>query len=281
MEGTRILMIATYGMEIVECGGALAKNVQAGGESYAAVVLAREESRPFVLKASEVLGVKTQFLDFRFGEVGPDVPSKLKLVKVIRAIRPDIIICQEPEHSFDDLDPDRRQAMILYLESIALASRDWELDKTPGLKPHPVPTIYYMTPHEPNCILDVAPVWHLKEQAMAQLRTQMAFSAQILRGRVGEEAVQALLGEAAHHAAPVYCGNTNLFASVWRIVCARDLQATLHWGEPDAAQGRDRRAWAESLRTEIGRLADQPLLPRTGEPPRWQKTPDRSDQKTA
>jgi len=195
MEGTRILMIATYGMEIVECGGALAKNVQAGGESYAAVVLAREESRPFVLKASEVLGVKTQFLDFRFGEVGPDVPSKLKLVKVIRAIRPDIIICQEPEHSFDDLDPDRRQAMILYLESIALASRDWELDKTPGLKPHPVPTIYYMTPHEPNCILDVAPVWHLKEQAMAQLRTQMAFSAQILRGRVGEEAVQALLGE--------------------------------------------------------------------------------------
>jgi len=34
-------------------------------------------------------------------------------------------------------------------------------------------------------------------------------------------------------------------------------------------------------KAEIGRLADQPLLPRTGEPPRWQKTPDRSDQKTA
>lgn len=92
---------------------------------------------------------------------------------------------------------------------------------------------------------------------------------------------QALLGEAARHEAPVYCGHTNIVASVWRIVCARDLQATLHWGEPDAAQGRDRRAWAESLRTEIGRLADQPLLPRTGEPPRWKKTPDRSDQKTA
>jgi len=85
---------------------------------------------------------------------------------------------------------------------------------------------------------------------------------------------QALLGEAARHDAPLYCGNTNIFASVWRIVSAPDLQATLHWGEPDAALGRDRRAWAESLRSEIGRLANQPLLPRTGEPPRWQKAPE-------
>jgi len=188
-------MIATYGMEIVECGGALAKNVQAGGQSHAVVVLAGEKSRPFILKASEVLGVKTQFLDMKSGEVGPDVESKLKLVKVIREVRPDIVICQEPEHSFEDLDPDRRQAMILYLEALALASRDWELDKTPGLQPHPIPTIYYMTPHHPNCIVNVAPVWHLKEKAMAELKTQMAFSAQVLRGRVGDQAIQALLGE--------------------------------------------------------------------------------------
>lgn len=188
-------MIATYGMEIVECGGALARNVQAGGESFAAVVLARPESRPFVMQASEVLGVQTRFLDFRYGEVGLDTESKLQLVAVIRELRPDIIICQEPEHSFEDLDPDRRQAMILYMESIALASRDWELEKTPGLRPHPVPTIYYMTPHHPNCILDVAPVWHLKEQAMACLKTQMAFSAQTMRTRLGEAAIQALLGE--------------------------------------------------------------------------------------
>ena len=84
---------------------------------------------------------------------------------------------------------------------------------------------------------------------------------------------QALLGEAPRHEAPVYCGTTSLFESVWRIVCAQNLQATLHWGEPDTAQGRDRRAWAESLRAEIGRLADQPLLPRTSEPPRWHKAP--------
>ena len=39
MSNSRILLLATFGMEIVECGGALAKNIQAGGTSYAAVVI--------------------------------------------------------------------------------------------------------------------------------------------------------------------------------------------------------------------------------------------------
>lgn len=195
--GNRILMIATYGMEIVECGGALALNVQRGGESHAVVALAREESRPYIRRASEVLGVQTRFLGFRYGEVAPDSESKLRLVQIIREVRPDIVICQDPEHSFHDLDPDRRQAMILYLEALALASRDWELDKTPGLNPHPVPTVYFMTPRHPNCVVNVAPVWHLKERAMAELRTQVAFSAQVLRQKIGEAGIRAILGPTA------------------------------------------------------------------------------------
>ncbi|MDO8275725.1 MAG: lysophospholipid acyltransferase family protein [Serpentinimonas sp.] len=91
---------------------------------------------------------------------------------------------------------------------------------------------------------------------------------------------QALLGEAPRHDAAVYIGKANLLTSVWRIVSASDLQAVVHWGEPDTAQGRDRRAWADSLRAEIGRLANQPLLPRTGEPPRWKKTPEKTSEKT-
>ena len=49
--------------------------------------------------------------------------------------------------------------------------------------------------------------------------------------------------------------------------------AALAISQPSHAwiSGQILRAWAESLRTEIGRLADQPLLPRTGEPPRWKK----------
>jgi len=70
---------------------------------------------------------------------------------------------------------------------------------------------------------------------------------------------QALLGEAPRHQAPVYVGNT-LLNSIWRTASTSDLQAVVHWGEVDAAQGRDRWAWANSIRAEVARLSDQPLM---------------------
>jgi len=35
MNGKRILLLGVYGMEMVECGGVLHKNVMAGGVSHA------------------------------------------------------------------------------------------------------------------------------------------------------------------------------------------------------------------------------------------------------
>lgn len=70
---------------------------------------------------------------------------------------------------------------------------------------------------------------------------------------------QARLGEAPRHSAPVFVGDTTLLRSIWRTACATDLQATLHWGLPDTAQGRDRRRWAEALRQDVARLADMAL----------------------
>lgn len=71
---------------------------------------------------------------------------------------------------------------------------------------------------------------------------------------------QALLGEAHRHDAPTYIGDTTLVVSIWRTASATDVQATVHWGEPEFAQGRDRRAWGQALRAEVARLADQPVL---------------------
>ncbi|OCA81442.1 GlcNAc-PI de-N-acetylase [Bacillus sp. FJAT-27225] len=177
--GQKVLFLGVYGMEVVECGGALAKNILSGGESFASIMLCRETSQPQVRKAAEVLGIKdVAFLNFESGAVDFGVESKKKLVKVIREVKPDIIITQDPEHSFHDLDPDRRPAMTLLLESIALSSRDFALDEMPGLGPHPIPTIYYMTPHHPNTVVDITEVWEQKERAMDMLESQMEFSGQ-------------------------------------------------------------------------------------------------------
>jgi len=189
--GVRILQLATYGTEMVECGGALAKNVQSGGVSQTAVLLSRPPSWPEVTRAAEILGVNVSFLKFDYGNVNPDLESKRKLIQLIREAKPDIIITQDPQEGFSDLDPDRRQAMILYLEAIALAGRHFALDEC-KLEPHPIATIYYMT-HHPNCIVDVTPVWDLKERAMDELKSQMEFTAQSIGHRVDEDLIRKLV----------------------------------------------------------------------------------------
>src|SRR5690606_37546186 len=65
---TRVLMLASFGLEIVECGGALARHIQAGDDVHAAVLLSRPESRPQVREAAGILGIEqVEFLDFPYG----------------------------------------------------------------------------------------------------------------------------------------------------------------------------------------------------------------------
>lgn len=208
-----ILMLATFGLEIVEVGGTLALHAQAGDTIHAAVVLSRPESRPQVAEAAAMLGVKsTQFLEFGYGEVQPDVPSKLKLVRVIRELRPNILITQDPEHSYHDLDPDRRLAMLLYLEAVALAGRDWRIEEAGGFPPHHIGDIYYMSPETPNCVVEISSTFELKQRALDSLGTQLAFTAQMMKLRLGDDILRTIvsnydglreddreLGRALHH----------------------------------------------------------------------------------
>lgn len=54
--------------------------------------------------------------------------------------------------------------------------------------------------------------------------------------------------------APSYAGDTALLTSIWRTLCADGLVAQLHYGPPQKALGRDRRAWAQDLHAEVNRL---------------------------
>jgi 1-acyl-sn-glycerol-3-phosphate acyltransferase len=52
--------------------------------------------------------------------------------------------------------------------------------------------------------------------------------------------------------APLFVGETTLLQSVWRTLRADGMQACVHFGEPQAADGRDRRAWAADLQKAVG-----------------------------
>jgi 1-acyl-sn-glycerol-3-phosphate acyltransferase len=56
--------------------------------------------------------------------------------------------------------------------------------------------------------------------------------------------------------APCYIGDDTLIGSMWRTLKARRIEAVVHFGEPQAANGRDRRVWAKDLREEVIRLRD-------------------------
>lgn len=173
--GNRILLLGVYGMEMVECGGVLCKNAKNGGVSHASIMFAGEAMREGLDKASEILNTSIEYLGMDSGELSGTLAEKLKIVKVIRSFRPDIIITQDPEHCVSDLDPGRRPAMTVLLEGIALAGRAYALDKLPGLDPWRCNNIYYMTPENPNCLVDIFNVWDEKCQAMDSLESQILF----------------------------------------------------------------------------------------------------------
>lgn len=186
-----ILMLASFGLEIVECGGALANAVRAGDTVHAAVLLTRPDAQPQIQEAAHILGLgEVAFLDARYGEVVVTPEAKEPIVALIRRTTPDIMIMQDPEHAQHDLDPDRRMIALLYAEAVAVAARDWRIDECGGHPPHPVPTIYYMTPSHPNCVVEISETFAIKQKALEALTFQMSFSAESIKRRVDVETLR-------------------------------------------------------------------------------------------
>lgn len=54
--------------------------------------------------------------------------------------------------------------------------------------------------------------------------------------------------------APCYINDDTLFGSIWRTLTAPRIAAVVTYGEPQPAEGQERRAWATALRAEVMRL---------------------------
>lgn len=54
--------------------------------------------------------------------------------------------------------------------------------------------------------------------------------------------------------APSYVGDDSLWGSLWRTACAPPIVAVVHYGTPQQAQGRERRAWSAQLRGAVDAL---------------------------
>lgn len=191
--GKTIMLLGVYGMESVECGGVLAKNVKNGGKSIASIMLAGEKMRENLKKSSDILGIEMSYTDFESGNVNVDLESKKKLVREIRKFKPDIIITQDPYGCISDFDPDRRPAMTLILEAISLCNRnfdEWSINEY-GL--HKIPNIYYMFAHDTDTVVDISSVWDEKNAAMQCLESQLEFSGKHFETYYGNETMSKIV----------------------------------------------------------------------------------------
>lgn len=192
----KILLLASFGLEVVECGGTLAAAAQVGDDVAVAVLLSRPESEPQIEAAARALGLdQVEFLGFNYGEVDVSPESRMRIVEVLRRTRPSIVIMQDPEHAQHDFDPDRRMIALLFAESVALASRDWRIEECGGHQPHPVPAIYYMTPLRPNCVVEISDTFPLKQRALEALTAQTTFSAEAIRQQASDEILSKLVAD--------------------------------------------------------------------------------------
>ena len=67
--GKRILLLGVYGMELVECGGALLKNAKSGGVSHASMLFCGEQMRKDLAKSAEILQTTVEYLNMDSGAV--------------------------------------------------------------------------------------------------------------------------------------------------------------------------------------------------------------------
>jgi len=54
--------------------------------------------------------------------------------------------------------------------------------------------------------------------------------------------------------APSFVGDESFLGSVWRTLSAPGITAVVHFGPPETAQGRDRRAWSQALHAAVDEL---------------------------
>jgi LmbE family N-acetylglucosaminyl deacetylase len=139
--------------------------------------LRQEEQRA----AAAVLGVhEVHFLGFPDGYLTPDLTLRKEITRIIRTIRPDVLVTCDPTSLFMGENrlnhPDHRAAGQAALDAVYPPARDHlyfpELLQA-GLEPHAVREVWVSGTLEPSVRLDVTDLWETKIRALYEHKSQV------------------------------------------------------------------------------------------------------------
>jgi len=176
----------------------------AASEPVALAQLREQEQRA----AAAVLGVRSvRFLDQPDGYLTPDLALRKQVVRILRQVRPDIVVTCDPTNFFPSdryiNHPDHRAAGQATLDAVFPASGSAlffpELLSEEGLQPHRIRQVYVAMPQTANTLIDVTGTLERKIAALREHRSQIPDQAG-LEARIRER----LLDPASPPEAPRY-----------------------------------------------------------------------------
>jgi LmbE family N-acetylglucosaminyl deacetylase len=130
--------------------------------------------------AARVLGVEEViFLGHSDGTLMPTLELRRDVVRVIRRVRPEAVLCPDPTRRFGAgyiNHPDHRAIGEVTLDAVYPSARDPlvfpELVEE-GLAPHRVAQVFVANPSETTCLVDISGTLERKLEALRQHRSQI------------------------------------------------------------------------------------------------------------
>jgi LmbE family N-acetylglucosaminyl deacetylase len=142
------------------------------------------------LEASKRLGLaETVFLRLGDGELVPDLAFREKIVRQIRAHRPDILITHDPFRPYA-LHPDHRAVGITAVDSVYPTARDplyFPEHLQDGLEPHKVAELWLYGSEAPDTFIDISETFDTKIHALKAHQSQVG-TAETLEQRMRDRA---------------------------------------------------------------------------------------------
>jgi LmbE family N-acetylglucosaminyl deacetylase len=132
--------------------------------------------------AAAIIGVKSvRFLDLEDGFVVPSIDLRREVVRVIRQVKPDILVTCDPTHLYAGdyyiNHPDHRYTGQVVLDAVFPAASNAfffpELIQEEGLQPHKPREVWISLTGNPSVILDVTDTWEIKIQALKEHKSQI------------------------------------------------------------------------------------------------------------
>ncbi len=130
--------------------------------------------------AAKVLGVEAvHFLDREDGTLIPDIDLRREVVRIIRQLKPDILVTCDPQNLFATYGinhPDHRAAGQVVLDAVFPAAGNElffpELLRE-GYSPHMPREVWVSLTNQPNVTIDITATWQVKLEALKEHKSQI------------------------------------------------------------------------------------------------------------